>query len=74
MAPRPRHTTGPTTRQCQIAARIADGLSYREIGHALGISELTVRQHVRALATQLPNNDDLPPRVLIRLWMRQQVA
>lgn len=38
-----------TKREAQIAARLADGLSYSEIARELGVSYHTVNTHVKAI-------------------------
>jgi DNA-binding CsgD family transcriptional regulator len=44
---------GLTPRQLEVLALIADGRSARAIGHRLGISEATVRNHIRAVLAEL---------------------
>jgi DNA-binding CsgD family transcriptional regulator len=42
-----------TARELQIAHRISDGACDKVIAHALGISEYTVREHVRRIFSKL---------------------
>jgi DNA-binding NarL/FixJ family response regulator len=46
-----------TERQLQILALVARGLTNRQVGEALGISELTVRNHMRAVLRKLHSRD-----------------
>ena len=40
---------GLTRREMDVAAVLAEGLSYRDIADELSISEATVRSHVKAI-------------------------
>jgi DNA-binding NarL/FixJ family response regulator len=42
-----------TARERDVLERVARGMGDREIGHALGISEITVRRHAAAAARKL---------------------
>jgi DNA-binding NarL/FixJ family response regulator len=46
-----------TERQLQILALVARGLTNRQVGEALGISDLTVRNHMRAVLRKLQSRD-----------------
>jgi DNA-binding NarL/FixJ family response regulator len=46
-----------TERQLQILALVARGLTNRRVGEVLGISELTVRNHMRAVLRKLHSRD-----------------
>ena len=46
-----------TDRQLEILRNVAHGRTNREIGEALGISELTVRNHMRAILKRLSSSD-----------------
>jgi DNA-binding NarL/FixJ family response regulator len=49
---------GPLTeRQLQVIAFVARGLTNRQVGEALGISERTVRNHMRTILRKLDAND-----------------
>ncbi len=52
-------------REQQVAELIAQGLSNREIGLALGISYLTVKEHVRRVYAKI----GVTHRVAAVLWM-----
>ncbi len=52
-APRPPRPSPLTPRQTAIVTQLARGLTYHEIGDVLGISEHTVRSHVRATYEKL---------------------
>jgi non-specific serine/threonine protein kinase len=49
----PRQTTGLTARELQVTALVADGLTNREIGARLRISERTVDSHVQHAIAKL---------------------
>lgn len=75
-----------TAREWEIAVRVAQNMSYDEIGHSFtpNISEATVRTHVRNIARKLPNEQPgqrpLPPKWAVFQFMtngassRQRVA
>jgi DNA-binding NarL/FixJ family response regulator len=46
-----------TDRQLEILRNVARGRTNREIGEALGISERTVRNHMRAILKRLSSSD-----------------
>jgi DNA-binding NarL/FixJ family response regulator len=46
-----------TDRQLEILSNVAQGKTNREIGEALGISERTVRNHMRAIMKRLASSD-----------------
>jgi DNA-binding NarL/FixJ family response regulator len=46
-----------TDRQLEILTNVARGRTNREIGEALGISERTVRNHMRAILKRLSSSD-----------------
>ena len=46
-----------TDRQLQILALVARGLTNRQVGEELGISEWTVRNHMRAVLRKLQSRD-----------------
>jgi DNA-binding NarL/FixJ family response regulator len=46
-----------TDRQLEILRNVAQGRTNREIGEVLGISELTVRNHMRAILKRLSSSD-----------------
>jgi len=51
-------TTRPVTdRQLEILTNVARGRTNRQIGEALGISEKTVRNHLRAISHKLSASD-----------------
>lgn len=54
----------------KIARGIDRELSYREIGAELGITEHTVRAHVKQMALILDEPRELPPRWRILFWLR----
>ena len=52
------NVTRPVTdRQLEILRNVARGRTNREIGEALGISERTVRNHMRAILKRLSSSD-----------------
>lgn len=54
LPPPPREDPGVLTRrQCEVAALIAEGLTNREIGDALGISERSAEGHVERMRLRL---------------------
>lgn len=55
-----------TARQAQVAERVAHGLSNKEVARELGLSEETVRVHVREAAERLPGTTY--PRHRLTLW------
>ena len=46
-----------TGRQIEVLALVARGLTNRQVGEALGISERTVRNHMRAILRKLRSRD-----------------
>lgn len=46
-----------TPRHLEILSRVARGRTNREIGEELGISERTVRNHMRAISKRLSSSD-----------------
>jgi two-component system NarL family response regulator len=44
---------GLTERQAEVLRLVARGLTYKEVGHALSISERTVRFHMTKIMDQL---------------------
>ena len=46
-----------TERQLQILALVARGKTNRQVGEALGISERTVRNHMRTILRKLSSGD-----------------
>jgi DNA-binding NarL/FixJ family response regulator len=46
-----------TDRQLEILVNVARGKTNREIGEALGISERTVRNHMRSILQRLSSTD-----------------
>lgn len=43
-----------TKRQMEVATLVAKGLTAREIGHRIGLSEPMVKEHISAAAARLP--------------------
>lgn len=50
-------TTTLTQRQLEILSHVARGRTNRQIGEALGISELTVRNHMSTIGQRLSSTD-----------------
>jgi DNA-binding NarL/FixJ family response regulator len=48
---------GLTGRQIEVLALVARGLTNRQVGESLGISERTVRNHMRAILRRLRSRD-----------------
>ena len=46
-----------THREIQILGCIANGSTNKQVAHALGISELTIKNHVSAILRKLNAND-----------------
>jgi DNA-binding NarL/FixJ family response regulator len=55
-----------TQRQAQVAERVAQGLTNKEIASELGVSVETVRTHVQEAAERLPGT--AYPRHRLTLW------
>jgi DNA-binding NarL/FixJ family response regulator len=55
-----------TERQAQVAERVAQGLTNKEVARELGLSEETVKQHIREAAERLPGTTY--PRHRLTLW------
>jgi DNA-binding NarL/FixJ family response regulator len=51
--PRPQRERGLTTRELELRQLIAEGLTNREIGQRLSLSEETVKVHMRRLYGRL---------------------
>lgn len=62
-----------TKKQQEVAELVGCGLRYKVIAIRLGISEDGVAQHVCAIAAKVGNPDNLDPRDVVFLWMRQQM-
>ncbi len=67
---RPQSSGGLSPREREVAALIARGLSNREIGAALSISEKTAANHVEHIMTKL----DLRSRAQVAVWAVRQGA
>jgi DNA-binding NarL/FixJ family response regulator len=65
---RPTRELKMTPRQQEAAALAAEGMTYKEIGKALGVSRNTARSHIIALANRLPG-DSKRPLWRVRQWM-----
>lgn len=61
-----------TTRQQQVAALAARGLSYQQIGAELGISPRTAEQHIRDIAARLPDVGVKSVLRRVMLYMSEQ--
>jgi DNA-binding NarL/FixJ family response regulator len=70
--PPPRNRVAPllTSRQREIAAAVAEGLTNTQIARRLGLAEDTVANHVRQAMLQL----GVPNRTMVALWAAQQRA
>lgn len=55
-----------TPRELEVAGLVAEGLPYKEIAVALGISELTVRKHVALIGERISGPGR--PRDRITRW------
>lgn len=51
-----------TPRQAEVAELLAAGLSRRGMARQLGVSEWTVKDHVRAIAQKLPGGGNVRSR------------
>lgn len=60
-----------TEAQTRVCGGIDRGLSYREIAAELGVSENTVKAHIRAVANLIDEPSEFPPRTRILLWIRE---
>jgi len=61
-----------TPRQRQVAALVAEGKTYRQVGDALGMATSTVKCHVASIAMHLPNPHNLPAKRLVTVWAAHQ--
>jgi len=57
---------GLTAAEARVAFAVADGLSYAEIGEALGISSHTVHTHIKEIHRKLQVHTNLRAAALIR--------
>lgn len=57
-----------TKRQTQVAVLVAQGMEYKDIGRALGISHHTVRAMVVQMCNRIPHTNS-PPHRRLMLWM-----
>ena len=69
---------GPVTRplslrKLTILLHLADGKSYKQVAATLGISDITVRVHVREIAGCLPKSA-LPPKDHVLLYCDRLLA
>jgi FixJ family two-component response regulator len=55
-----------TPRQMEVAELVARGRSYKAVAARLGISPLTVRDHVQEAALRIPLPG--PPKMRVVLW------
>lgn len=51
--------TGLTVRERQVLALLAEGLRASTIAHGLGLSEATVRNHIRSILRKLDSHSQL---------------
>ena len=61
-----------TPKQQEVADLVGCGLRYKVIAIRMGISEHTVGEHVAAIVKKVGNPDNLDPRDVVFLWVRQQ--
>jgi DNA-binding NarL/FixJ family response regulator len=54
---RPTGADGLSAREVEVLQLVADGRSNKEIGHALGLSALTVKSHLARIARKLGTGD-----------------
>lgn len=74
-----RRLIRPLTRtELRVTMLIGEGLSYAQLGHALGISRDRVIVHVQAIAVKLSESqlaaDELRPIDRVRFWITQLQA
>ena len=55
-----------TPREMEVATRVAKGMSTKSIACDLGVSEETVKTHIRQAAERL--GGDTPPRHRLTVW------
>jgi DNA-binding CsgD family transcriptional regulator len=58
-APAARPTQALSPRQTEVLELLADGVQAREIADRLGLSEATVRNHIRILLRKLDSHSQL---------------
>lgn len=63
--------TDLSRRRQQVAELVGDGLTYREMALALGISAETVRVHVSEIADKI-GRDGNRPYVQVMRWVLEQ--
>ena len=56
-----------TPRQFDVVLCLSQGLTYRQIAVALGITARTARAHAQAVAAKLPGTDSAQRRILRQL-------
>lgn len=63
-----------TPQQKKVAALILEGLSYQEIGDALGLSRRTVERHVYLLVDKIESDRQFSPWFRVYRWARDYLA
>jgi DNA-binding NarL/FixJ family response regulator len=61
-----------TTRQQEVAALAAQGFSYAQIADKLSISPRTAEQHIRDIASRLPDSEIASPLRRVMRYMLSQ--
>lgn len=68
----------PDDQREAIRYRVVDGMSYREVAEAIGITEVTARQRVsralKKLASELDRDDDAPIELERQRWKRRSAT
>lgn len=66
--------SGLTTRQRQVAALVADGLTPKRIGARLGIGERRVRKLVASISRRIHADPERDEYIQVAVWWSSQQA
>lgn len=69
----PQTPWGLTASQCKVMPLITAGLTAKEIGQAMGLSERTIENHMRQLRVRMNARSNVVAAVMWDRWKRSEV-